>query len=199
MQYLVHHMLQDSAARDPQQEALVDIDQRLDFGTAADQVAALASGLQSLGVQRGDRIAIFLKPSVALPIAILGASMAGAAFVPIHHGMFPEQVAHILNDSASVALITDGKRFEPLKEILQDTQSLKFAIVKEPSVDPAIQESVRVTRFERDAWSGGLHFATNLVVEARSAVFLDHDANLATCHRARTRGVETREALAAMH
>ena len=128
MRYLVHHMLLESADRDPEQEALVDRYQRLEYGSAAGQVAALARGLQSLGVNRGDRIGVFLKPSVNLPIAILGISMSGAAFVPIHHGMFPDQVAHILRDSGSVGLITDDQRLEKLDQVLSTLESLEFAV-----------------------------------------------------------------------
>lgn len=136
MQYLVHHMLQNSAMRESDQEALVAGDQRLDYGVMAQKTAALASGLQELGLRRGDRVAIFLNPSAALPLSIFGVSQANAVFVPIHHGMFPEQVAHILRDSGAVAIITDGIRWKSIQEILPQTPDLEFAIVKD-AVEPA--------------------------------------------------------------
>ena len=55
MQYLVHHMLQNSASRGADREALVDGDQRLDYATMAQRVAALAHGLRALGVRDGSR------------------------------------------------------------------------------------------------------------------------------------------------
>ncbi len=131
MQYLVHHMLLESARRSPDHSALVDGDRRLDFGAVAQQVALIASQLQSMGVCRGDRIAIYLKPGVDLPLAILGVSMAGAVFVPVHHGSFPDQLAHILTDSGAVALITDGQRLEKLETILSKATSLRFVVAKD--------------------------------------------------------------------
>jgi acyl-CoA ligase (AMP-forming) (exosortase A-associated) len=129
MQYLLHHMLQECAIRDSNQEALVAGEQRLDYGTMAQLVAALANGQQERGIKRGDRVAIFLPPSIELPLAIFAVSQAGAVFVPIHHGLFPEQVAHILRDCGATALITDGTRLRKLGEVLPQTPELKFSVV----------------------------------------------------------------------
>lgn len=131
MRYLVHHLLQNSALRDADREALVCADQRLDYGTMAERVDALANGLTALGVRRGDRVAIYLAPSVSLPLAIFAVSRADAVFVPIHHGMFPHQVAHILRDSGAKALISDGRRWQSLNDILPQTPDLEFAVVEE--------------------------------------------------------------------
>ncbi|NNF78744.1 MAG: AMP-binding protein [Rhizobiales bacterium] len=135
MQYLVHHMLLESAARRPNHVAFVDDQHRLDYGTAARQVAALAHQLQSLGICRGDRVAIYLKPGVDLPLAILAISMAGAVFVPVHHGQFPNQVSHILCDSGAAALITDGQRLERLGSVLNEGPSLRFAVAVQPKAE----------------------------------------------------------------
>ena len=129
MRYLVHHMLQESASRDAGREAVVDESRRMDYGEAARRVNNLAGSLQALGVRRGDRVAILLKPSAALPIAIFGVSMAGGAFIPIHHGLFPGQVGHILNDSGAVALITDDQRLDSLAEVLGANSQLKTVVV----------------------------------------------------------------------
>ncbi len=146
MQYLFHHMLLDSAARNADREALVDAKQRLGFGTMADQVAALATGMRALGVQRGERVAIFLKPSVSLPLSIFGVSMAGGVFVPVHHGLFPDQVAHILKDSGAIGLITDSQRFELLQEVLPQASKLKFAIVDGGTQDTPIDSTSHVSQ-----------------------------------------------------
>ena len=56
MDFLIHHMLQTSASRFPDREALVDKDKRLTFQAAAKQVAGLAEGLRQAGIRRGDRV-----------------------------------------------------------------------------------------------------------------------------------------------
>ena len=131
MGLLLHHMLQNSALRHADHEALVDGDQRLDYATMAGHVSALASGLTALGVDRGDRVAIYLRPSAALPLAMLAVSQADAVFVPVHHGMFPAQVAHILRDSGAKAVLSDRRRWQTLGGILAQTPELEFAVLVE--------------------------------------------------------------------
>ena len=129
MQYLIHHLLSQSAAKHPHSEALVAKNNRLSYQEMAVQVASVAGSLRELGINRGDRIAIFLPPDVTLPLAIFATAQASAVFVPIHHGMFPDQVSHILNDCGAVALITDAVRFERIQNIFPDISTLKFTIV----------------------------------------------------------------------
>jgi acyl-CoA ligase (AMP-forming) (exosortase A-associated) len=130
MKYLLHHMLQNSANRTPDSEAIVDRDNRLSFADAVDRASSIAQRLRELGIQRGDRVAVFLKPEQDLPLTILAISMAGAAFVPIHHGLFPAQVAHIINDCQAAALVTDDKRLEKLAGNIVESPSLQFVAAR---------------------------------------------------------------------
>jgi len=132
MQYLIHHMLSESAAKYPSNEALVAKNHRINYEDMAAQVANAAGNLRELGVNRGDRIAIFLPPSATLPLAIFATAQASAVFVPIHHGLFPDQVLHILNDCGAVALITDAVRLERIQSILPNVPTLKLTIVDSP-------------------------------------------------------------------
>lgn len=136
MQYLVHHLLRDSAAQCPDQEALVWKAERVTYASANVQVMGLAAGLRKLGIQRGDRVAVLLRPSIQLPISLFAISAAGAVFVPIHHGMFPTQVAHILRDCGAVALITDGQRLQLLNTELPQLPTLTCVVCTEPADNP---------------------------------------------------------------
>ncbi len=129
MQYLIHHMLSESAAKFPASEALVAKNHRINYEDMATQVVNVAGNLRELGVKRGDRIAIFLPPDSSLPLAIFATAQASAVFVPIHHGLFPDQVLHILNDCGAVALITDATRLERLRNVLPNAPALKLTIV----------------------------------------------------------------------
>jgi acyl-CoA ligase (AMP-forming) (exosortase A-associated) len=123
-------MLKESASRVADQEALIFGEQRHDYETMAQRASALANGLRELGIRRGDRVAIYLPPSATLALAIFAVSEAGAVFVPIHHGLFASQVSHILRDSGSKALLTDGRRWNSLEDIVAEAQNLAFAVVE---------------------------------------------------------------------
>jgi acyl-CoA ligase (AMP-forming) (exosortase A-associated) len=68
-------------------------------------------------------------------LAIFAVSQASGVFVPIHHGLFPEQVAHILRDCGAKSLITDGTRLRRLEDVLPQTPELRFSVVLD-AADP---------------------------------------------------------------
>ncbi len=129
MDCLIHHVLQSSAARLPDKEALVDKDARLNFQTAAKNVAGLAEGLRKAGLSRGDRVGIYLETSVLQSLSIFGVSQAGGVFVPINGLLFPQQVAHIAHDCRMRGLITTREKLTSLSSVLADVPSLDFVMV----------------------------------------------------------------------
>jgi acyl-CoA ligase (AMP-forming) (exosortase A-associated) len=135
MEFLVHHMLQQSAARLPDQEALVHGDERLSYAEVAARVAGLAEGLRQAGVERGDRVGIYLDPSVAQVVSIFGVSQAGGVFVPLNPLLFPEQIAHIVRDCRVKGLITTGSKLRGLAGILERLDSLEFVVVADADAD----------------------------------------------------------------
>jgi len=126
MDFLIHHLLQRSAERSPDKEALVDGDQRLSYRDVARFTHGIAIGLRRAGLVRGDRIAICLEPSAAQVLSIFGISESGGVCVPINARLFPEQVGHIAKDCSIKGLITTPKRLSSLAGILGQIPSLEF-------------------------------------------------------------------------
>ena len=123
MDYLIHHMLRTSASRFPDKEALKHDERSLTFAEFAAKTAAFADGLRDAGVRRGDRVGICLEPSIDQTVAILAISQAGGVFVPIHHSLFPNQVAHIVRDCGMTGLVTDAAKLDRLAETLGISRS----------------------------------------------------------------------------
>jgi acyl-CoA ligase (AMP-forming) (exosortase A-associated) len=142
MDSLIHHMLRSSAARFPEKEAIVHGNQRLNYSEVYRTVVSLAYGLKSAGLKRGDRIGIFLEPSIAQSLSIFAASAADAAFVPINHLLFADQVAHIMVDCRMKALITTKARLASLGEVLNRVPSLEFAVVLDQGDTPHVPLAV---------------------------------------------------------
>jgi acyl-CoA ligase (AMP-forming) (exosortase A-associated) len=128
MDYLIHHMLRRSAARFPGKEALVHASERLTYADTWQKVSSFASGLRSIGLQRGDRIAILLGPSIPQVLSTFAASAADAVFVPINHLLFPHQIVHILSDCSVKGLITTSAMLECLGGVLDRIPSLAFVV-----------------------------------------------------------------------
>jgi acetyl-CoA synthetase len=73
------------------------------------EVSSLAAGLRSLGVNRGDRVGIYMPLTPETAIATLACSKIGAIYIPTFSGYGAEAVAVRLRDGAAKVLITaDG-------------------------------------------------------------------------------------------
>src|SRR5208283_1150391 len=117
-----------SAAEYPEKEALVHGPRRLKYREVADRCSSLACGLRSAGMQRGDRIGIYLDPTVEQVFAIFSVFQAGGVYVPINTVLVPDQVAHIARDCGMKALITTQDKLETLAPVLHDISSLQFFV-----------------------------------------------------------------------
>jgi len=129
MDFLIWHLLRESARRLPEKEALVHGEERLTYREVADRVARLAAGLQEAGLRRGDRIGIYLEASVAQVLSIFAVSQAGGVFVPINHVLKPPQVGHILEDSGARVLVTSSARLGQLTGVLAGTAVEQVVVV----------------------------------------------------------------------
>jgi acyl-CoA ligase (AMP-forming) (exosortase A-associated) len=137
MDFLVHHMLRSSAERTPDKEAVVCGTDRLSYRETWARVSGLAAGLRELGMERGDRVGIYMEPSVAQALSIFGISRAGGVFVPMNEVLFPDQVAHIANDCRMRGLITSEARVDRVREMLPSTATIDFVVVVSDKPLPA--------------------------------------------------------------
>ena len=81
--------------------------------------APARTGSPSSGVQRGDRVAIYLEKRIETVAAMFAASAAGGVFVPINHVLKPLQVGHILaRQRGAGSLVTSADRLGQLADVL---------------------------------------------------------------------------------
>lgn len=129
MDYLIWHLIRESAKRNPGKEALVHGDERLTYGQVARRVAGLATALRSGLIERGDRVGIYLEASVPQVISIFGISQAEGVYVPINALLHAEQVAHIARDCRMKGLITTRAKLAEMAEAIPEIPSLQFLIL----------------------------------------------------------------------
>jgi len=129
MSTLLHDFILDAAARSPEAEALVHGRHRLDYAALAHEVALAAQRILAQGVQRGERVAIYLEKRIENVAAMFGASLAGAVFVPVNPLLKAEQVQHILADCNVRLLVTSPERLPALAPLLARCPDLRSIIV----------------------------------------------------------------------
>lgn len=127
--HLLHELIELSAARDAQAVALAYSKQSLSYGALQVAVGACASGLLALGLQRGERVGIYLEKRFETVIASFGAAAAGGVFVPLNPLLKPEQVGYILRDGNVRVLVTSPERAKLLTDVLADCPDLRHLVV----------------------------------------------------------------------
>lgn len=136
---LIHESIFRSACRKDGAEALVYQGRRIDYASLACEIETTARGLLTLGLDRGERSAIFLEKHLETVIALFGIAAAGGVFVPINPLLKSEQVAHILTDCNVRVLVTSVDRLLLLSPVLSQCHDLHTVIVVGQTNDlPAI-------------------------------------------------------------
>jgi len=105
------------------------------YGELHDAVTSFSSGLLSLGIQRGERVAIYLEKRFETVIASFGAPAAGGVFVPLNPLLKAEQVGYILRDCKVRVLVTSAERLALLLDTLPTCRALQHVVLPD-SKDP---------------------------------------------------------------
>lgn len=115
---LVDSLLRLTADRTPHGQALACAGRRYTYAELNEATDRVASGLLGLGVQRGDRVAVYLENSLEAVLAICGALRAGAVFVPINATTKSEKLGYVLRDCEPAAIVSDSRKGPTIAEAL---------------------------------------------------------------------------------
>lgn len=133
---LLHELIAVARGRTPQAVALVSGNSSWTYEELQHGVEAFAAGLVALGLQRGERVAIYLEKRLETVLASFGATAAGGVFVPLNPLLKPEQVGFILRDCNVRVLVTSPERLALLDETLAACPDLR-QVVLTASAEPA--------------------------------------------------------------
>ncbi len=99
------------------------------YGEVGKQVDDFRAGLASLGIKRGDNVAIISNNRIEWAVAAYACYGLGAALVPMYEAQLAKEWAFIVNDCEAVALIAaTDEIYEKAKEIPEKAPSLKHII-----------------------------------------------------------------------
>ncbi|HUQ46979.1 MAG TPA: acetate--CoA ligase [Gemmatimonadaceae bacterium] len=137
----------------------------LTYAALHSEVNRFASALKSVGVERGDRVAIYMPMIPEVAIAMLACSRIGAIHSVVFGGFSPESLRDRINDSECKVLVTADGGFRrggivPLKKnadkALEETPSItKVVVVKRDHVAGANSMGSKIEcdmKPDRDIW-----------------------------------------------
>jgi acyl-CoA synthetase (AMP-forming)/AMP-acid ligase II len=120
-------LLQRTAMRSPDQLAVIDHGGRITYGALAEMADRLSRSMIGLGLERHDRVAVYLDKSIETVATIFAACAAGLVVVPINPKLKPHQVRHIVADSGAAALVTTRYRLQQLADAV-DANAMKIIL-----------------------------------------------------------------------
>jgi amino acid adenylation domain-containing protein len=126
---LVQEFLEQSAQRLPEKIALVCGDDRLTYSQLDSLANRLANGLRNKGIQRGDRVALFLQNSVELVIGIFAVLKCDAVFVVVNSTTKIDKLVYILNNCEVSALLISSQQKKMIDELKRSCASIRFFIL----------------------------------------------------------------------
>ena len=101
-------LIRRSADDRPNSEAVVDSIGRYTYSRLLDRIRRMAGLLHTLGLRKGDRVALLMPPSTSHVIALFGAIELGAIPVALHVRESEETLAAIVEQLSPRALVYDG-------------------------------------------------------------------------------------------
>src|SRR4051795_4495153 len=108
------------------------------WGELRDKVDALADGLYSLGVRKGDSVALMLGNRPEFHLADLAVVMIGATPFSIYMTYAPNQIAYVVGDADAKVLITEQQFVANVMEARKELPDLGQVIVVDGEADDAI-------------------------------------------------------------
>jgi len=125
-------LLDQTVNKHPAHTAFIYYGTTLTYAQFSSLANRFAAGLQRLGVQKGDRVAISLPNIPQFPIAFYGALRAGAVVVPTNPLYTEREMQHQLADSgARVMVMLDS--FYPIVRAVRARTPLEHTIVTSPA------------------------------------------------------------------
>jgi amino acid adenylation domain-containing protein/thioester reductase-like protein len=103
---VLHHLFEEVAEKNPSHIALIADEGSYTYAELNAQANKVANSLLSLGVQKEDRVAILLRRTGRILIAMLGALKAGSAYILLDPEYPEERIIHVLSDSRAKYILT---------------------------------------------------------------------------------------------
>jgi amino acid adenylation domain-containing protein len=133
MAYLLQQLLTGSARRDPHKQVALCRARALTYQELDETSDRLAGVLLESGIERGDRVGIFLNKSLESLAAVFGILKAGGVYVPLDPSAPVKRVAFIVGNCAMKAVISTPKKIAHLSGALPESAALRCVVLTDGS------------------------------------------------------------------
>ncbi|MBN1952323.1 MAG: acyl--CoA ligase [Bacteroidales bacterium] len=147
-QRLLGEALQISSGINPEKTAIIFKGQEYSYKELNSETRKLAAYLTSIGIRKGDRVAIYMNNSWHCVLAIYAITLAGGVFLIINPQTKADKLHYILTDSGARTLFAESILHNELALALKDFGGIDELILSGPEVTLPFQPDFRLQRFE---------------------------------------------------
>jgi long-chain acyl-CoA synthetase len=122
-------LLEQTATKSPAATALIFFGARLSYGQLLEHVERMATGLQRLGLQKGDRVALMMPNCPQFVIAYFGILRAGGIVTATSAMYTTREIAHQWNDAGASIIIAERRLFPVIQAALPQLPSVRAVIL----------------------------------------------------------------------
>src|SRR5207244_7195980 len=127
--HLIDEHLRRAAQTHPENLAVVDRSRSMTYRELAAQSARLSNLLVEEGVERGDRVGLYLDKSLESLIAIYGILQAGATYVPFDPNAPVARLAYIAQNAGIRCLLSGTEKAPEWADLLESATDVETLVV----------------------------------------------------------------------
>jgi long-chain acyl-CoA synthetase len=166
---LAYDCLEKNALRVPNRPAVIDAPNIVyTYSDLNDRVNSMANALKSLGVKKGDRVALYLRNIPEFIVAFFAVTKLGAISVPFNIMLKKMEINYILNHSKAKLL------FGMADAVSENVQPIRADL-------PSLEKIILVRGEKGDADPNVLHFEDLLSQNSTNFTTVDVDKNDGVC------------------
>lgn len=129
-QRLLGEALINATLKFPNKTAIIVENQQYSYKQFKESADSLARYMVSIGVNRGDRVAVYMNNSWESIVSIYGITLAGAVLLVINPQTKADKLTFILNDSGANILISDKSLKKEYSNSVNDVPQIKKIILR---------------------------------------------------------------------
>jgi long-chain acyl-CoA synthetase len=145
----LHRFLEETARKYPSQTATIFKGARLTYAELDELTDRLAAGLAARGLQRGDRVAIFMPNSPQFVIAFYAILKAGGVAVATNPLYTPRELEHQMKDSGAELILVMSNFYNTLKQVQPNTRLKKVIVSRIKEYFPPLVRTVFTLLLEK--------------------------------------------------
>lgn len=117
-----------AAAKHPHRPALIFLGDKFSYARLRDLIDRFAGGLKGLGVNKGDRIVLYLSNSPQFVIAFLAAQKLGAVTVLVSPIYTSHEIQYMVRDAGAKLIVCHDTNYGYVREIMADSPLEKIVV-----------------------------------------------------------------------